>query len=367
MASHVAESAGAAATTPVLPADMPGLADNVRAFLVRGGTSWDLVASLPLWLARAAADWLPWLRSPTLPMREVRDEYIPVEGGSVQLRVYSPPADVAVAGGPPILFSHGGAYVLCSIDSHDWLCRKLALCTGLVVVSVGYRLPPAHPPPTLHRDVCAAYAWTVARAAELSGAPARATPPGVIVCGDSAGGNLSTALTLQLLMARRGEATFLGPEAATLPLPAMQVLLYPSLDFTSARPSVSRYASGWLLSARFRAYTIGLYLGEGPEAQARRRNPIFSPLLAPAAVLAGMPRTIIVTAEHDMLHDEAVAYAGKLAAAGVEVQHVEARGLFHGFATMFEFACPVVEDVCHRIRAVPAQEAPAGGSSAGGR
>jgi acetyl esterase len=337
------------ADAPVSPADVP-LPEDVRAYLLRGGAALDAVATAPLWLVRTAADWVTWWRSPTVPTRSVHNVYLDGDGGSIQLRVYVPPADAAVAGACPILYAHGGGYVLCSLDTHDWLCRRMALRTGCTVVSVAYRMPPEHPAPTMQRDVAAAYAWVVSHAAALSSgevpaadaapAPAATTAPGVIVAGDSAGGNLATTLCLQLLMARRGQPTFLdAPVAATLPLPAAQVLIYPGVDFTSQRPSLRRYESGWLLSARFRTAALSLYMGpDEAAAAAKRRDPRYSPLLAPAELLAGMPRTVLLTAEHDMLHDEGVAYAQALASAGVRAEHIEARGLFHGFASMPEFA-----------------------------
>lgn len=286
----------------------------VEAFPDVGGGVHDAVE------ARAVLDRSPRSVS-TVPMAEVRDERVPAAAGGwidPQLGGRAPAVDVPVrtyrpepAAGSPgrarptMVFVHGGGWVLGDLDRSDATCRRLAHALGAVVVSVDHRLAPEHPFPAGLRDVGAVLAWAVEAAAPLG-----ADPGLLVVAGDSSGGNLAAAAALA---ARDG-----GP-----PL-ALQLLVEPALDARCDSPSYRETDLGGFLRAEHLHWFWARYLPE----EADRTHPLASPLTAPD--LTGAAPTIIAAAGHDPLRDEAAAYAGRLAEAGVPVGHRCYGDLFHG-------------------------------------
>ena len=131
------------------------------------------------------------------------------------------------------------------LDTHDALCRFLAEHSGCRVLSVDYRLAPEHPFPTPVEDAVAAFAWAHENAAELGADPER-----MAVGGDSAGGNLSTALCLQ-------------NRDAGNPQPAMQLLLYPVTDAVGGQQSRDTFAEGFLLTRKDMEWFENHYIPDG--------------------------------------------------------------------------------------------------------
>lgn len=236
-------------------------------------------------------------------VRAVEDLTLP---GSVPARVYRPEADGPV---PTVVFLHGGGFVIGDLETHDDHARLISAEVGAVVLSVDYRLAPEHPWPAGLEDCLAATRWALAHVDELGADAAR-----VAVAGDSAGGNLSAAITLQL----RGSD---GPQLAA------QLLLYPATDFEeeSTHPSRQENAKGYLLTDDDMAWFGEQYVPEGAD----RRDPRLSVLHA--GDLSGLPPAVVATAEYDPLRDEGEAYAEALAAAGVPVVQHRYDGLIHGF------------------------------------
>jgi acetyl esterase/lipase len=237
----------------------------------------------------------------------VADHRVPVEGGEITVRVYTP-------GGagprPALVFYHGGGWVIGDLYTHDGICRALANAAGCVVASVDYRLAPEFKHPVAGEDSYAALRWVVANAGRLGIDPRR-----VAVGGDSAGGHLSTVVAL---MARdRG-----GP-----PL-VQQVLLYPVTSHDLDTPSYHENATGYVLTREAMRWFWRHYLPD----PAAGREPYASPLLAPS--LAGLPPALVITAECDPLRDEGEAYAARLRDAGVPVTLTRYTGMFHGFFRM---------------------------------
>ena len=91
---------------------------------------------------------------------------------------------------PVVFYVHGGAFHLLSKDTH-WLMGLVFARFGYLVVNISYRLAPRHPYPAAIEDTCAAYVWMVDRLEALGGDPTR-----IAIAGESAGGNLVTALAL---------------------------------------------------------------------------------------------------------------------------------------------------------------------------
>jgi acetyl esterase len=213
-----------------------------------------------------------------------------------------------------LVFLHGGGWVRGSLDAYDGLCRRLTNGVGCVVVSVGYRRAPEHPFPTGFEDCYAATEWVVENAADLGGDPDR-----VAVGGDSAGGNLSAAVTLA---ARDRD----GPDLAH------QLLIYPAVSPPSVRwfDAYDENGDGYLLTMN----SIEWYLDQYLAGRAHVGNAYAFPLRA--RDLSGLPPATVLTAGFDPLRDEGIAYAERLSEAGVDVGHHHYESQIHAFVSLYE-------------------------------
>jgi acetyl esterase len=208
-----------------------------------------------------------------------------------------------------LVWFHGGGWVLGDPDMQDDLNRTLANRGGFCVLSVDYRLAPEHPFPAAVEDAATATQWAHDHVAELG----CRTP--LAVGGDSAGGNLAAVLA----------------NRPVVPL-CFQVLVYPCTDARMGHPSYVDNGEGYSLTPAAMAWFYGHYLSGGAGSP---EDPRVSPLLEDDTRLASAPAALVVTAEHDPLRDEGVAYAERLAAAGVTTSHVHVGGQIHGFFNMF--------------------------------
>jgi acetyl esterase len=243
-----------------------------------------------------------------VPVASVRD--LEIDGGDpsapLRARHYVPPEP----GGPhPLLvFYHGGGFLYGDLDTHDGVCRVLCRHAGAHVLAVDYRLAPEHPFPAAVEDARAALRWAYANAGRLGADPGR-----IGVGGDSAGGNLSAVVSQ--LAARDGG-----------PAPALQLLIYPAVDFTTRRRSRELFGEGFLLTDPEMDWCEDNYLGS---AKTQGSDPRASPLLA--ADLTGLAPAYIVTAGFDPLRDEGEAYALALREAGTPAALRRFPGFIHGF------------------------------------
>ena len=234
---------------------------------------------------------------------EVADRRVPGPAGDIPVRVYRPAAGDNAAR-PLIVYFHGGGFVLGNLDLGNWISGTVAARVGAVVVSVDYRLAPAHRFPAAVEDCFAALDWSAKHATELG-----ATGP-IGVMGESAGGNLATVACL--LARDRG-----GPPVSH------QALIYPATDMTSAHKTTAGPSTPFLTDADIAAYHLFYF---GPDGDAA--NPLASPLLAGHA---GLPPALIQVGEHDPLRDSVMRYAAALRSAGVPVRFTEYVGMTHGF------------------------------------
>jgi acetyl esterase len=240
-------------------------------------------------------------------LAQVHDVLIPGPGGDIPARVYRPRVDEPL---PTVLYVHGGGWVLCDIESHDPVCRRLAVLADAVIVSIDYRLAPEHPFPAAHEDTVAAYDWVRAQRGELGGSTVWGA------AGDSAGANMTSAAI------HLGRATIAPADA-----PAAHLCFYPAMDLTTRYPSMDRFGTGYGLEEPTLDYFLAQYAAAADPA-----DPRLSPLRFESH--EGMPPTIVVTAGHDPFHDEGVAYVEALRAAGVTAHHQDAPGLIHGFVDL---------------------------------
>lgn len=250
-----------------------------------------------------------WLFGTRRPGTSATDRTIPGPAGDIPVRIYRSGTAAGSDGRPLILYFHGGGFVLGALRMGDWLCSSAALRTGAVVVSVDYRLAPAHRFPAAVDDCYAALTWAAEHAAGLgAGGP-------IAVMGESAGGNLSAVVSL-LARDRSGPAI------------AHQALLYPATDMSEAStssPSRLANANAPVLKAEDMTAFRHLYLGQDGVTS----DPKASPLLAPSH--SGLPPALIQVAEHDPLKDDGVRYAAALREAGVPVRLTEYVGAPHGY------------------------------------
>lgn len=233
--------------------------------------------------------------------------------GSVLLARYYRPLQAHPRQSLPLLiYFHGGGWCVGDIESYDVLCRQLANDSGCAVLSVDYRLAPEHPFPAAVIDARLAVEWAVEQADLLVIDPTR-----VALGGDSAGGNLSIVTALAL-------------RDAGGPLLQYLMLVYPSTEIVSNRPSRDAYADGFFLDRETLNWFFTRYLPEGNTEDWRA-----SPMRADS--LAGLPPMLLMTAECDPLSDDCVAFAERVKAEGGEVDHRPVAGMVHGFFTLGKF------------------------------
>ena len=247
------------------------------------------------------------LEPPRAPLPRVEEIALPGAGGvTLPARLYAPSNDVL----PVLLYLHGGGFTIGNLETHDSLCRQLALRSGAAVVALDYRLAPEHRFPTAVDDCWAALQ---ALADPATGARLGFDTTRLAVGGDSAGGTLSAVCAL---MARD----------AGLKL-ALQVLITPGTIAHADTLSHERFAHGFLLEKKQVEWFFDQYIAESDRTDWR-----FAPALA--ADHEGLAPACIVVAECDALVDEDIAYGDILRAAGVAVDLEIYRGVTHDFIKM---------------------------------
>jgi acetyl esterase len=247
---------------------------------------------------------------PLEPVARIENFHINGPAGSIPLRLYVPHLEQSPAGAAPIfVYYHGGGFVAGDLESHDTLLRALANRARSFVVSVAYRLAPENPYPAANDDAWSALTWVAGHGTELGGDPQR-----LAVGGDSAGGLL---------------AAWVAQKAAKNGLRLrLQILLYPNLDATLSKPAWTALGTGaYFQSKALMAAWYDAYIPRGID----RSDPKVSPLFAPD--LAGIAPALIVTADHDPMHEEGGDYAAKLKAANVPVDYTCWPGMIHGIAS----------------------------------
>jgi acetyl esterase len=229
-----------------------------------------------------------------------------------------------------MVYFHGGGWVGGSVATHDPFCRLLAEAAGVALLSVEYRLAPESPFPAPLEDALHALSWAAAHASGLGF-------DGLAIGGDSAGANLAAVAANRL--------------GGSVPLRA-QMLLYPVTDHPAgAHASYADNATGYGLEAASMRWFWQQYApGASPD------NADLAPLRQ--AQFPSLPPTLVATTEYDVLRDEGIAYAARLAQAGVLVTHLHAADMQHNFpatpGTVMRFpqSEATLEEIAAWLRAV---------------
>jgi acetyl esterase len=245
------------------------------------------------------------LEPPRAALARVEDVRVPAADRTpLHARLYAPSHERL----PLLLYLHGGGFVIGSLETHDSLCRQIALRSGGAVVALDYRLAPEHRFPIAVDDTFAALRWLAAHAASLGLDGTR-----LAVGGDSAGGTLAAVAALQA----RDHGLRL----------ALQLLITPGTTAHADTPSHKLFANGFLLDATTIAWFFDQYIDRSTRCDWR-----FAPLGAPD--LDGVAPACMILAECDPLVDEGLAYGDRLRAAGVAMELELYRGLTHDFIKM---------------------------------
>ncbi|NRA55210.1 MAG: alpha/beta hydrolase [Gammaproteobacteria bacterium] len=241
-------------------------------------------------------------QGPTL--EQVYDSQLAVSDRHIKLRIYVPDLTKPLA---VMIYFHGGGHMVGSVELYDPICRRLAQTSQVIVVAVEYRLAPEHPYPSAINDgveVCRNY-QSILSTHQLSGK--------LIVAGDSAGGAMAATL------AQRSQTD------AQLQID-MQVLIYPSLDYSLSSQSYQDNGRGYLLETDKIRWYFSHYFQHNEDPKA------VSPLFRP--IDQRLPPTLILSAGFDPLRDEAHAYFDKLTSAQVTCEIYQFKHMIHAFINL---------------------------------
>jgi acetyl esterase len=232
------------------------------------------------------------------------DTHVPVaDARTVRVRFYYPEGERRDL--PVLMHLHGGGFVTGTIEMDDARCGTLSRQAGCIVASVDYPLAPEHPFPAPIEDCFAVWRWLADSAAKFGGDGSR-----MAISGSSAGGHLAVGVCL---LARDSDAV----------QPVLQLLTYPVIAPNLDSASYRQFADGPFLTHARMAWFWKQYRSAGdPSGQ------LWAPLTGP---LAGLPPAHVITAELDVLRDEAEAYAERLRAEGVPAHIHRYPGMIHGF------------------------------------
>ncbi|GHU14499.1 alpha/beta hydrolase [Alphaproteobacteria bacterium] len=211
-----------------------------------------------------------------------------------------------------MLYLHGGGWVKGGIDSHDCLCGKIANALNIRVVSVEYRLAPQYKFPVALNDALDVYC----------GLCEKIDFENIVLAGDSSGGNLCAAICIKLR------------EIKFHHLPSEQILFYPVLSNNFNSDSFLKFGHEINLTKSMMQWFVYQYTGKDPEDKEMLNNKLLYPILEND--MSVFPKTIIVSAEKDVLFDGQSLFAKKLQNAGVEVDRITIKDSKHGFMTFGE-------------------------------
>lgn len=245
-----------------------------------------------------------WQDAPVAPHLKVSNLLIPGAVDQLRARMYHGEPDR-----PLIVYFHGGGWVIGNLDTHDPFCRSLADASKSTIMSIDYRLAPEHVFPAAHDDCLSATDWILANLNTL--APNNGK---VVLAGDSAGGNL-TACTAATLI---NEPRLVGT-----------IMIYPATEhYLKGFPSFREHAKSKPLTAPIMRWFIDTYLGDTAPAATEAKTVFVNR----RTDYKGFPRSLVVTAERDVLRDDGKRLGITLRQAGVDTTYHHYANEAHGFA-----------------------------------
>ncbi len=240
-------------------------------------------------------------------LKRISDHSVPSSAGFLQIRRYEPLSDTDGLQ-PALLYFHGGGHVLGTLDGYDTVCQQLASLGNCLVLSVEYRLAPETKSAGIYQDGFDVYQWLRNNGEDLG-----VDTQKIAIGGDSAGGNLAIAITLNCKQEK-------------FPQPIFQLLIYPGTDYRMDFPSIDEFAEGYFLTKANKQWFRSHFL----ESEQRASDPMVSSLLAD---LSGLPPALVITAGFDPLRDEGQAFAKRLKEYAVKVEHVCYTDMIHAFVS----------------------------------
>jgi acetyl esterase len=233
-------------------------------------------------------------------LAKIENLVIPGPAGNIPARLYDARAERAP--GLVMVFYHGGGFVIGDLDSHEPYCAEAARQLDMPVIAIDYRLAPEHPFPAAAEDAEAATRWIA------DNIPCT----GMILSGDSAGGNLTIATSMAL-----------RDRPAAKPVIA-QHPIYPATSLSLDWQSYRDCSEDFFLTRELMDWFGAQYLWQEGDFRAHPLD--FDQ--------TGMPPSLVVTAGLDPLRDQGKAYADKLSASGVRTEYRCAEGNIHGYICM---------------------------------
>lgn len=248
------------------------------------------------------------------------------KAGEIPMRIYTPEGQGPM---PVLIYFHGGGFVLGNLDEFGPFCTFLSAGARCIVVSVDYRLAPEFPFPAALDDAWAATQWVSTHAPSFGGDPTR-----LALAGDSAGGNLAAVVS----MLARDQGS---------PKLVQETLICPWVDLSVASEdtdSFRDFGQGLWLSTAAIAWFRHHYLQDPGQSE----DPRVSPLRASDS--SGLPSTLVILAEYDVLASQGRCYAQHLRTAGVSVTESCYPGMLHDFVTLPGLFAPAWNAI-HQITA----------------
>lgn len=293
----------------------PGVEQNTQKFLealeASGGQPLETLSPKE---ARAVLTNAQAVSQLALPKAEESHRIIDEDGQKIDLTIVRPSGAKGLT--PVFMFVHGGGWILGDYPTHARLVRDLVAGSGATAVFVNYTPSPEARFPVAINQVYAATKWVAAHGKEIGVDGTR-----LAVAGNSVGGDMSAVVSL---MAKNRN----GPKIR------FQLLLWPVTDAAFENASYNQFSEGHFLTRNMMKWFWDAYTSNPQE----RASIYASPLRASTDQLKGLPPALIVTAENDVLRDEAEAYGRKLDAAGVDVTVTRYNGMIHDFGLLNVFA-----------------------------
>ena len=213
---------------------------------------------------------------------------------------------------PCIVFYHGGGFLLKASQAHYQVVKWYASKANCKVVFADYRLLPENKYPIAIEDCYSTYIWALENSDKLG-----IDPDKIIVTGDSAGGNISCAVTMML-------------KDRNVLLPKGVLLVYPVLDKRMKTDSMKNYTDTPIWDSRCNKQFWDMYLKEKDRDIAKYAS------ISEAESVDYFPSTYIEVAEFDCLHDEGMEFGQRLESEGVSVEIHDIKGACHGFESVLK-------------------------------